>query len=89
MQHPTWCIRGALCTAEGIHHSRPLPAVTDGAEDLIRLWLEKAWDLAQVSIVMEVTVQGEVTYTYMQAGQARILRHQLGRLLNLSKGGAR
>ncbi|MFG2052675.1 hypothetical protein ACGFI9_01470 [Micromonospora sp. NPDC048930] len=89
VQHPVWCIKGTLCTQDGIHHSRPLTANSGDAHDSIRLWLERAWSLTDPSLVLESTVDGEVSYTYMPLAQGRVLRHQLGRLLDLSKDGQR
>lgn len=88
VEHPSWCIKGKIC-AEGLHHSRPLTANSGDAHDSIRVWLERAWTLPEPVVVLEATVDGEVTYLYLPLSQARVLRHQLGRLLNLSKDGAR
>ncbi|MER7459221.1 hypothetical protein [Micromonospora sp. NPDC126480] len=89
VQHPTWCIRGKLCTDEGIHHSRPLTVVSGDALDLVRIWSERAWTVDRVSFVLETTVEGAVGYTYLTTEQARVLRHLLGRLLDQSKGSSR
>ncbi|MEV5691141.1 hypothetical protein [Micromonospora globbae] len=86
VEHPSWCIRGRLCVGEGIHHSRPLVATPDGAQDATRVWLERPWTLDVHSIVLETTADGEVHYAYLLVEQARILRHQLGRLIRIAGG---
>ncbi|MDH6461764.1 hypothetical protein M2302_001939 [Micromonospora sp. A200] len=85
VQHPRWCLKGEICTGDGIHHSKPLTVVTGDAYDLLRLWLEQAWTIDQPSIVLEVTTSGEVHYGYLPIGQGRVLRHQLTRLLDMAK----
>ncbi|MFI6329840.1 hypothetical protein ACIBBG_16255 [Micromonospora chersina] len=89
IEHPPWCLKGRICTQDGIHHSRPLPANSGDAHDAIRVWLERAWSLTDLSVVLESTVDGEVSYTYLPLSQARVLRHQLGRLIDLAKDGTR
>ena len=89
VEHPAWCIKGNVCRVDNIHHSKPLTVVTSDAYDLLRIWLERAWSLDQPSIVLEITTSGEVSYSYMPLGQARVLVHQVRRLLDASKGGAR
>ncbi|WP_422733984.1 hypothetical protein ACN26Y_29795 [Micromonospora sp. WMMD558] len=89
VQHPTWCLKGLVCTEDGLHHSRPLVANSGDAYDAIRVWLEQAWTLDAPSVAFESTVDGEVRYTYLPLAQVRVLRHQLGRLLEAAKRGAR
>lgn len=89
VEHPAWCIRGTLCRIEGIHHSRPLTATPDDAMDALRVWIERAHTAERISVVVESTVEGDVAYSYLSTGQARILRHQLTRLLDMAKDGAR
>lgn len=89
VEHPPWCIRGRLCVGEGIHHSRPLAATPQDAQDAARVWLERPWTLNVHSIVLETTTDGDTHYAYLLVEQARILRHQLGRLLKTAEGGAR
>ncbi|MEU5721558.1 hypothetical protein ABZ783_07025 [Micromonospora sp. NPDC047738] len=89
VEHPRWCLKGNICRVDGIHHSKPLAATTGDAHDAVRVWLEQAWQLPDPSVVLESTVDGEVGYVYLPISQARVLRHQLGRLLDAAKGGAR
>ncbi|WP_433319175.1 hypothetical protein [Micromonospora chersina] len=87
VEHPAWCIKGKICTVDGIHHSRPLTATPDDALDAVRVWLEQAHTVERLSVVLETTVEGNVGYTYLTVGQARVLVHQVRRLLNM--GGQR
>ena len=88
--HPTWCTRDRVCAAEGIHRSRPVPATTPEAHAALRLWLEQAHlHDAPVSVILEVTEEGDTRYCWLAPAQARVLRHQLGRLLDASKAGQR
>lgn len=89
VKHPRWCARGPICTVDGIHHSRPMPVRTNDAYDLVRVWAEQAHKLDRASIVLETTVDGEVGYLYLTVGQARVLVHQVRRLLDALKGGRR
>ncbi|RKF27052.1 hypothetical protein [Micromonospora globbae] len=83
---PRWCAKGRLCVGESLHHSRPLVATPEGAQDAVRVWLEKAHTLDVHSIVLETTVDGDTHYAYLLVEQARILRHQLGRLIKTAGG---
>jgi hypothetical protein len=89
--HPAWCTRGAVCTEDFAHTSKPLLAnLHRGAEfAAVRVWLEQLHDdLALPTIRLELTEEGEPADYQMPLHQAELLAQQMIALV-VTAGGAR
>jgi hypothetical protein len=81
--HPAWCAGHS----DGVHRSRPWPTAQRGDHPIeleVYLWRADLPAGPLIGIGLDFSTGGERDTFLLDLGQARILRHVLGRLLNLA-----